>query len=96
MTSLVVKFFPLCAVLFSAFACVFPATLDHLGFLIVPLLGFIMLGMGATLSVSDFINFKSELNGLFTEIFNKNETFKPCEDVKNCEYCNFKLLCNRK
>lgn len=48
------------------------------------------------LSISDFINFKSELDGIFTEIFNKNETFKPCEDVKNCEYCNFKLLCNRK
>ena len=46
MTNLVVKFFPLCAVLFSAFACVFPGTLNQLGFLIVPLLGFIMLGMG--------------------------------------------------
>ena len=55
MTNIIVKFFPLCAVLFSAFACVCPGALNKLGFLIVPLLGFIMLGMGATLSVADFI-----------------------------------------
>jgi BASS family bile acid:Na+ symporter len=54
MTKLVVKIFPICAVIFSIFACVFPNTLNHLGFLIVPLLGFIMLCMGATLSTSDF------------------------------------------
>lgn len=64
MTNLVVKFFPLCAVLFSAFACVFPGTLNQLGFLIVPLLGFIMLGMGATLSVSDFIKAAKDPRGV--------------------------------
>ena len=55
MTSLVVKIFPACAVLFSIFACIFPDWLSKLGFLIIPLLGVIMLGMGATLSVKDFI-----------------------------------------
>ena len=55
MTSLVVKIFPAGAVLFSIFACLFPASLSKLGFLIIPLLGFIMLGMGATLSVKDFV-----------------------------------------
>lgn len=55
MIDLTIKIFPICAVLFSAFACFFPTTLNGLSFLIVPLLGFIMLCMGATLSVSDFI-----------------------------------------
>ena len=55
MTSLVVKIFPAGAVLFSIFACLFPTGLSKLGFLIIPLLGFIMLGMGATLSVKDFV-----------------------------------------
>lgn len=54
MTKLVVKIFPICAVIFSVFACIFPSTLNQLDFLIVPLLGFIMLCMGATLSTTDF------------------------------------------
>lgn len=54
MTKLVVKIFPICAVVFSVFACIFPNTLNQFGGLIVPLLGFIMLCMGATLSISDF------------------------------------------
>ena len=55
MTSLAVRFFPLCALLVSAFACIWPQPLASLGFLIVPLLGVIMLGMGTTLSPADFI-----------------------------------------
>ncbi len=55
MTNLVVRIFPLCAVVFSIFACVFPGALNRLGALIVPLLGVIMLGMGATLSFADFV-----------------------------------------
>ena len=51
---LAVNIFPAGAVLFSLYACIHPAWLNRLGFLIVPLLGAIMLGMGATLSVSDF------------------------------------------
>ena len=54
MITLTVKIFPVLAVLASVFACLFPETLKPLGFLIVPLLGFIMLGMGATLSLKDF------------------------------------------
>ena len=55
MTNLVVRFFPLCALLISVFACVWPQPLASLGFLIVPMLGFIMLGMGTTLSPADFL-----------------------------------------
>ena len=51
---LAVKIFPAGAVLFSLYACIHPAWLCRLGFLIVPLLGAIMLGMGATLSITDF------------------------------------------
>ena len=54
MIQLTVKCFPLAAVLISIFAYLFPGTLTPFGFLIVPLLGFIMLGMGATLSLKDF------------------------------------------
>ena len=69
MTNLVVKFFPLCAILFSAFACVSPAALNQLGFLIVPMLGFIMLGMGATLSVSDFVKAAKDPRGILIGLF---------------------------
>lgn len=51
---LAVKIFPAGAVLFSLYACIHPAWLCRLGSLIVPLLGAIMLGMGATLSTADF------------------------------------------
>lgn len=54
MISLTVKIFPVLAVFCSVFAVLFPTVLTPLGFLIVPLLGFIMLGMGATLSLKDF------------------------------------------
>ena len=54
MITLTVKLFPVLAVVCSVLACLFPSVLTPLGFLIVPLLGFIMLGMGATLSVKDF------------------------------------------
>lgn len=56
MTALTVKIFPACAVLISVFACFFPAALSGLGFLIVPLLGLIMAGMGATLAFGDFVH----------------------------------------
>jgi BASS family bile acid:Na+ symporter len=55
MTSLTVRFFPLCALLISVFGCIWPQPLAALSALIVPLLGVIMLGMGTTLSPSDFI-----------------------------------------
>ena len=54
MITLTVKLFPILAVVCSVLACLFPSVLTPLGFLIVPLLGFIMLGMGATLSLKDF------------------------------------------
>ena len=53
MSNLIVKIFPLMAVLLSVFACFRPQELSSLGFLIVPLLGLIMLGMGTTLSPDD-------------------------------------------
>ena len=56
MASLTVTWFPLFAVLISVYAYFFPELLQKGGFLIVPLLGFIMLGMGATLSVKDFLS----------------------------------------
>ena len=55
MTSLAVRVFPLCALLISVFACIWPQVLASLGFLIVPMLGVIMLGMGTTLSPADFL-----------------------------------------
>ena len=55
MSNLIVKIFPAAALLLSVFACFRPDELASLGFLIVPLLGLIMLGMGTTLSPADFI-----------------------------------------
>lgn len=46
--------FPLWAVLISAAAVVYPAPLIPLKWTIVPLLGVVMLGMGVTLTTSDF------------------------------------------
>ncbi len=46
--------FPLAAVLFSGLAYLFPQYLLHLQPAIIPLLGVIMFGMGATLAVADF------------------------------------------
>lgn len=54
MILLTVKIFPVLAIICSVFACLFPSVLTPLEFLVVPLLGFIMLGMGATLSLKDF------------------------------------------
>ena len=54
MSGMMVKLFPLGAVLISVFAYFFPAVLTRFDDLIVPLLGLIMLGMGATLSLNDF------------------------------------------
>ena len=55
MTNLTVRIFPLCALLISAFACIWPEPLAALGSWIVPMLGIIMLGMGTTLSPADFL-----------------------------------------
>ena len=54
MSNLIVKIFPAMALVLSVFACIRPNELASLGFLIVPLLGLIMLGMGTTLSPADF------------------------------------------
>ena len=54
MTNLTVKIFPAAALLVSAVAFFRPDELASLGGLIVPMLGVIMLGMGATLSLRDF------------------------------------------
>ena len=62
MTNLVVKIFPAGAVLFSIYACMFPQGLNKLSFLIIPLLGFIMFGMGATLSGRDFVKTAGKMN----------------------------------
>ena len=56
MVNLTVRFFPVIAVLVSCLACVRPQWLAPGKGLIVPLLGVIMLGMGATLSPGDFKN----------------------------------------
>ena len=56
MVNLTVRIFPLIAVLFSALACLRPEWLTPWKGLIVPLLGVIMFGMGATLSPADFKN----------------------------------------
>lgn len=55
MITLTVRIFPLLAVLLSAVACLYPKVFTPLDFLVVPMLGFIMLGMGATLSLNDFV-----------------------------------------
>ncbi|MBP5531538.1 MAG: bile acid:sodium symporter family protein [Lentisphaeria bacterium] len=54
MVNLIVKIFPLAAVLISIFACRWPQLLTPGKALVEPLLGVIMLGMGTTLSVKDF------------------------------------------
>ena len=54
MTNLIVKIFPLSAVLVSIIACKWPQLLTPGKPLVEPLLGIIMLGMGTTLSVKDF------------------------------------------
>ena len=55
MANLTVKIFPLCAVLISIFAYFCPGVLGKFDYTIVPLLAIIMLGMGSTLSVKDFL-----------------------------------------
>ncbi len=55
MANLTVKIFPLCAVLISIFAYFCPGVLGRFDYTIVPLLAIIMLGMGSTLSVKDFL-----------------------------------------
>ena len=55
MANLTVKIFPLCAVLISVFAYFCPGVLGRFDCTIVPLLAIIMLGMGSTLSVKDFL-----------------------------------------
>lgn len=55
MANLTVKIFPLCAVLISVFAYFCPGVLGKFDYTIVPLLAIIMLGMGSTLSVKDFL-----------------------------------------
>lgn len=55
MANLTVKIFPLCAVLISVFAYFCPGVLGKFDYTIVPLLAIIMLGMGSTLSVRDFL-----------------------------------------
>ena len=71
MANLTVTWFPLFAVLISVYAYFCPELLQKGGFLVVPLLGFIMLGMGATLSVKDFISAirrpKAVVIGLFMQ-----------------------------
>ena len=66
MSTVIVKLFPVCAVLISVFAYFFPAVLARFDNLIVPLLGFIMLGMGSTLSVKDFQNAFKHPQAVFT------------------------------
>jgi BASS family bile acid:Na+ symporter len=56
MVNLTVKLFPAVAVLVSVLACAFPQLLAPLGWMVVPLLGVIMLGMGTTLAPEDFLN----------------------------------------
>ena len=69
MANLTVTWFPLMAVLISVYAYFFPQTLQGGGFLIVPLLGFIMLGMGATLSVKDFVSAIRRPRAVFIGMF---------------------------
>ena len=56
MAVLIVKIFPVCAVLISILACIVPQFFAPLNFMIIPLLGIIMGGMGTTLSIRDFTN----------------------------------------
>ena len=56
MIDLMVKIFPAAALLLSVAVCIQPEPLASLGFLTVPMLGVIMLGMGATLAPADFLN----------------------------------------
>ncbi|MBE6379710.1 MAG: bile acid:sodium symporter family protein [Lentisphaerae bacterium] len=54
MSNWIVKIFPLCAVLISILAYFYPGLFSGFDFMIVPLLGIIMLGMGSTLNFDDF------------------------------------------
>lgn len=56
MNNLIVKYFPAAALLISVLAYFRPDELASLAFLIVPMLGIIMLGMGTTLSAKDFVH----------------------------------------
>lgn len=55
MSNWVVKIFPLGAVVISILAYYVPCLFSGLDFMIIPLLGIIMLGMGSTLSPADFV-----------------------------------------
>lgn len=55
MAAFIVKLFPLLAIAITVFAYFVPHSFERLSGMIVPLLGIIMLGMGATLSIQDFV-----------------------------------------
>jgi CRISPR/Cas system-associated exonuclease Cas4 (RecB family) len=48
-----------------------------------------------TLSDTDIDEFETALSQLLSEIMNANETFYQTDDVKACEYCSFKTICNK-
>ena len=39
--------------------------------------------------------FRERLHGLLQEIFSQEETFCQTEDIRKCEYCDFRSLCKR-
>ena len=39
--------------------------------------------------------FEEELRGVLASLFDPNEPFRPCEDTKPCEFCDFGELCRR-
>jgi NDP-sugar pyrophosphorylase family protein/CRISPR/Cas system-associated exonuclease Cas4 (RecB family) len=41
------------------------------------------------------VHFVNSLNELFDEIYDPDISFSQTEDEKNCEYCDFKDICNR-
>lgn len=47
-------------------------------------------------NIQEYLNlFVPELQNLVAKIFDKNLNFQQTEDVKKCEYCPYKVLCNR-
>jgi hypothetical protein len=47
------------------------------------------------LELSKIDAFEEFLNKLISRIFDTSESFRQSEDIKACEYCSYKIICNK-
>ncbi len=50
---------------------------------------------GAPVSEENILNFRTLLKGILDEIMNPEIPFSQTSDIKRCEFCDYKIICNR-